>query len=147
MTTTLAPPPGDLWRDALRIAVPDVDDFDARHCRGVVRLPHDVSDARAGQLVDAWVCCDPGCGGVELTEAVLQLNHGCCGVASYRGVPVCLGDEPEQRGRHRVGLGTLHYRGWHHGPFTAYWEPEARKGETVSRPWHVRESGLDGGTR
>jgi hypothetical protein len=114
-------PQRDLWWHAQRIAVPDTGDWTARHQRGVVRLPYDVGQP-AGTLVPAWVCCDPGCGGVELGWSVLELNHGCCGF-TLRGNPVLNGGRPERRGVHRTGLGTVHFRGFHHGPFTAWWEP------------------------
>src|SRR5687768_11072396 len=87
MTTTTwwNPPPAplDIWAE-VRVQAPDTDDHAARHQRGVVRLPWDLGpDALAGALVPAWVCCDPACGGVELGEAVLEINHGCCTPRRY----------------------------------------------------------------
>jgi len=121
--TAWNPPPAperDLWWEALRIAAPDTDDHAARHRRGKVRLPYDLGpDEPAGMLVDAWVCCDPACGGVELGEYVLEINHGCC-------VPVRCCAEHAARGRHsrgrrhRTGRGVTYY----HGPFTPFWEPD-----------------------
>jgi hypothetical protein len=114
------PPPApdrDLWWHAQRIAAPDVADYTERHRRGVVRLPWDVGpERRAGQLVAAWVCCDPACGGVELGEYVLELNHDCCDqYGRWRALP---------QGQHLTGLGRIHFRGFYHGPFTAFWEPD-----------------------
>jgi len=117
--TWLNPPPEpqrDLWWAAQRIAAPETGDHTARHRRGIVRLPYDLgehSGGHAGDLVEAWVCCDPACGGVELGQHVLQLNHHCCDLA---------GPDPADR-QHTVGLGWLHFTGFHHGPFTAWWEP------------------------
>lgn len=109
-----APPQRDLWWEALRIAAPDTGDHTARHRRGAVRLPWDLGDdGHAGQLIEAWVCCDPACGGVELGEHTLNLNHHCCDLYE---------PDPADR-RHTVGLGWLHFRGWFHGPYTAWWEP------------------------
>lgn len=119
--TWWAPPPAplDMWADA-RAQAPDTDDHQARHRRGVVRLPYDLGEhGQAGQLVDAWVCCDPACGGVELGEHVLDINHGCCDVHRF------VGQGALQRGHHRVGLGTVHFTGHHHGPHTPYWQPTA----------------------
>lgn len=114
---TVLAPERDLWWHAQRIAAPDTTDYTARHRRGLVRLPYDLHpDHRAGQLVTAWVCCDPGCGGVELGEFVLELNHDCCGQYGYwRALP---------QQRHLTGFGRLNFTGWHHGPFTPFWEPD-----------------------
>lgn len=127
MTTATAwnPPPTparDLWWAAQRITVPDTTDWTARHRRGSVRLPWAIGDEPAGTAVAAWVCCDPACGGVELGDHVLQLNHACCGANLCAGLPTFQGALPELRGIHR-GAGTSHGRGWYHGPFTAWWEP------------------------
>lgn len=128
MTTWTAwnPPPAperDLWWAAQRITVPDTTDWTARHRRGAVRLPWTIGEQREGDLVPAWVCCDPACGGVELGDATLQLNHACCGVCLCNGLPTFKGAPAERRGMCRAGFGTLHYRGWFHGPFTPFWEP------------------------
>lgn len=118
------PPPAperDLWWHAQRITVPDTDDHTARHQRGSVRLPYDLNadfGHVAGALVPAWVCCDPACGGVELGEHVLNINHGCCDVIRCGCHP-----KPTWRGQHRTGLGGPHFTGYHDGPFTAWWEP------------------------
>lgn len=122
LRTAWQPPPSpdrDLWWQAQRITVPDTGDWTARHRRGVVRLPWDLGDRVAGQLVDAWVCCDPACGGVELNAAVLDLNHLCCD-----RIPCCpKHPEPRWRAEHHVGLGTVGFTGSYHGWFTPYWEP------------------------
>jgi hypothetical protein len=119
------PPPAtdlDLWWHALRIAAPDTDDFTARHRRGHVVLPWDLGEAGApGQPVPAWVCCDPACGGVELGESVLEINHSCCTPLRCR-CDACVGAWRPAR-RHMAGLGRAHFTGWHHGPYTAFWEP------------------------
>lgn len=107
--------------DLLTWLAPDTDDHAARHQRGMVRLPYDLgehSGGHAGDLVPAWVCCDPLCGGVELGEHVLDINHGCCDLARFRG------QRAFERGRHRAGLGRIHFTGRHHGPFTEHWLPE-----------------------
>lgn len=118
--TAVAAPERDLWWAAQRIAAPDTSDFEARHRRGVVRLPYDLgprSGGMAGDVVTAWVCCDPACGGVELNRDTLQLNHGCCGHASCACHPAA----PQRR--HTAGLGTVHFAGSYLGPFTDWWEP------------------------
>lgn len=123
--TWFDPPPEperDLWWAAQRIAVPDTDDHTARHRRGVVRLPYDVNDDFGyveGALVEAWVCCDPACGGVELNWAGLDTNHGCC------TLPWLLNQRSAYRGQHRAGLGRIHFTGYYHGEYTAWWEPAA----------------------
>lgn len=107
------PPPLDIWAD-LRAQAPDTADFEARHCRGYVRLPYDIDEDLgwvAGAIVDAWVCCDPGCGGVELGEAPLDINHHCCKPPRYSGTRAA-------ERRHTAG------RGRYHGPYTPYWQPE-----------------------
>jgi hypothetical protein len=50
--------------------------FLARCQVGTVASPHDwqFSTVKAGDRVPAWVC--PECGGVELTEFALEINHG-----------------------------------------------------------------------
>lgn len=106
-------PERDLWWEATLRAAPDVSDFTERHRRGVVRLPWTVTAGNAGAAVEAWVCCDPACGGVELNDHRLSLNHGCC----YQWAP----DDGDRR--HAVGLGALWFHGYYHGPFTAWWEP------------------------
>jgi len=125
--TQFRPPPApvrDLWWHARRIAVPDTTDWTARHQRGVIRLPYAIdADRPAGVLVPAWVCCDPACGGVEIGECVLQLNHACCGVELHCGMPTRKDGRAEQLGLHRVGLGHVWFEGYYHGPFTAWWEP------------------------
>ena len=121
MTAQLAMPL-DLWA-AARTQAPDVDDHTARHRRGLVRLPYDLgehSGGFAGQLVEAWVCCDPVCGGVELGAAVLDINHGCC------ELPRFVGQRAAGRGLHRVGHGRVGFRGFYHGPLTPYWQPEGQ---------------------
>lgn len=121
--TAWNPPPTperDLWWHAQRIAAPDTTDPVERHRRGVVRLPYDLNDEPAGTLVPAWVCCDPACGGVELSQIVLEQNHGCC--VPPRCCPPCDAAWTPPR-RHMVGLGRVYFRGWFHGPFTAWWEP------------------------
>lgn len=114
------PPPAperDLWWHALRIAAPDADDFAARHRRGAVRLPWDLGElGAAGTLVEAWVCCDPLCGGVELGQTVLEINHSCCTPLRYIRPPSAPVWRPARR--HMVGSD-----GYHHGPYTAFWEP------------------------
>ncbi|AGL19518.1 hypothetical protein [Actinoplanes sp. N902-109] len=98
----------DVWAST-RIQAPHADDFEARHRRGRVRLPYDLgqhSGGYAGQLVDAWVCCDPGCGGVELGPVQLERNHFCC----HRNTT------PQRTCMARDG----HY----YGPFTPYWQPD-----------------------
>lgn len=116
------PPPAperDLWWAAQRIAAPDTDDFTTRHRRGAVRLPWDLGAAGAdGQLVEAWVCCDPVCGGVELGQAVLEINHSCC-------TPLRCGRGSATRParRHMQGVDSVGFTGYHHGPYTAFWEP------------------------
>lgn len=120
------PPPAperDLWWHALRIAAPDTDDdFEVRHRRGAVRLPWDLGEAGvAGQLVDAWVCCDPLCGGVELGQTVLEINHSCC-TPLRCACTACAGAWKPAR-RHMAGLGRRNFDGYHHGPYTAFWEP------------------------
>lgn len=118
--TELNPPPAperDLWWAAQRIAAPDTADYAARHRRGFVRLPYDLgpnSGGMVGDLVEAWVCCDPACGGVELGEYVLEMNHDCC-------PPLGIGRRPS-RGRVPT-RGCRARRGFYHGPFTAWWEP------------------------
>lgn len=108
--------------DLLTWQAPDVDDHTARHQRGAILLPYRVHDADAGDLVAAWVCCDPACGGVEGGPHVLDINHGCCDLPRLgtQRAPV--------RGRHRVGLGTVHFTGRHHGPLTQHWLPDASPG-------------------
>lgn len=116
--TAWSPPPApdrDLWWHAQRIAAPDVDDHTTRHRRGVVRLPYDVVGGAAGNLVEAWVCCDPACGGVELGEHVLEINHSCCVYRSLRPY------RPLRR--HMAGRDRIGWPGYYHGPFTAFWEP------------------------
>ena len=105
-----AEPERDLWWAAQRIAAPDTDDHTDRHQRGVVRLPWTLEPHPAGTLRPAWVCCDPACGGVELGEFVLNLNHGCC-KPSYVNGPWFVSRSCRSRG------------GFHHGPYTAWWEP------------------------
>lgn len=46
-----------------------------------------------------------------------------CGVCLCNGLPTFKGAPAERRGMCRAGFGTLHYRGWFHGPFTPFWEP------------------------
>jgi hypothetical protein len=92
-----------------RSQAPDTDDHTARHQRGFVRLASDLgehSGGFAGDLVPAWVCCDPACGGVELNEHVLAINHLCC----HRNTAT------QRRCKSRTGR--------YHGPFTARWEPQ-----------------------
>ena len=117
-----AEPERDLWWAAQRIAAPDTDDHTARHRRGVVRLPWTL-DADLGQfagtLVEAWVCCDPACGGVELGESVLELNHNCCTSPRYNSNH--LRSHPQRK--HVAGWGRINASGFHHGPYTAHWEP------------------------
>lgn len=106
--------------DLLTWQAPDTDDHTARHQRGAIRMPWASGpDTLAGDLVAAWVCCDPACGGVEGGRHVLDLNHGCCDVVRVRG------DRVRVRGRHRAGLGTVHGTGRYHGPLTAHWLPNA----------------------
>ena len=122
--TAWDPPPApdrDLWWHAQRIAAPDGADFTARHRRGHVVLPYDLgehSGGFAGDRVEAWVCCDPQCGGVELGEAALETNHCCCPSPRYAA---STGWAP--RRRHMVGRGRLRFAGFYHGPFTDWWEP------------------------
>lgn len=119
VATAWDPPPApnrDLWWHALRIAAPE-GDFTTRHRRGGVRLPYECGpDEPAGALVEAWVCCDPACGGVEMGAHVLGLNHHCCDEFD---------PDPHADRQHTVGLGFLHFTGFYHGPFTAWWEPNA----------------------
>lgn len=113
------PEPLDTWA-AVRAQIPDTDDHAARHRRGVVRLPYEINPEpgeRAGDLAEAWVCCDPACAGVELNQWDLDRNHGCCDRQMF------VGQRSFVRGRHRVGLGRVHFHGYYHGPYTAYWEP------------------------
>jgi hypothetical protein len=114
------PPPAperDLWWHALRIAAPDTDDFTARHRRGFVRLPWDLGEAGAiGQLVEAWVCCDTGCGGVELGQTVLEINHSCCTPLRCT-CTACAGAWSPARRHMACGMR-------HHGPYTAFWQPD-----------------------
>ena len=116
--------------DLLTWLAPDVDDHTARHQRGAVRLHIDLGEdgRRIDDLVPAWVCCDPMCGGVELSEAVLDINHGCCEKRC------CCPDHretaPLRRGRHTVGLGRRNFTGHHHGPFTEHWLPSAENNPT-----------------
>jgi hypothetical protein len=117
------PPPApdrDLWWQALRIAAPDAGDHTARHRRGRVRLPWELgerSGGSAGQVVEAWVCCDPQCGGVELDPGWLAIQHGCCDPYG-----------PELSDRRHTSWGALWHVGWYHGPYTAWWEPDALVG-------------------
>jgi hypothetical protein len=117
--TAWSPPPAperDLWWHALRISAPG-GDYTTRHRRGLVRLPYELNaDNLAGQLVEAWVCCDPACGGVELGKWILNQNHGCCWEGFKHRV--------RPQGRHLACYGMAHFRGFHHGPFTAFWEPD-----------------------
>jgi hypothetical protein len=103
------PPPDperDLWWAAQRLAPDELEDYVARHQRGHVRLPYDLGPGQlTGAIVAAWVCCDPECGGVELSERVLHINHFCCGRDTYL-----------QRRCKAAG-------GAYRGPFTAHWEP------------------------
>lgn len=47
------------------------------HQRGWVRLPYDTAGGgKVGDIVPAWVCCR--CGGVALSEYLLDRGHGCC---------------------------------------------------------------------
>lgn len=112
------PPPLDMWAEA-RAAVPQAEDFTARHQRGTVTLPwtiNPVPGERQGDVLPAWVCCDPACGGVELDEWSLDREHGCCD-------PHRTGQQAV-RGWHRVGLGRAGFRGFTHGPYAPYWAPD-----------------------
>lgn len=118
------PPPAperDLWWQAQRIAAPDTTDLTARHQRGIVRLPYAIAFHDAGELVGAWVCCDPLCGGVELNQGLLETNHACCIPA--RCCTDCAATCKPLR-RHMADHGTMRRKGYHHGPFTAWWEPD-----------------------
>jgi hypothetical protein len=54
------------------------------HARGTLPLPHDCLLGNTGDIVPGYVCCR--CGGVELSEHMVGLNHGCCdGMAEWRG--------------------------------------------------------------
>lgn len=99
----------DLWAP-LRTQAPDADDYTARHRRGTVRMPFADSMSREGDLVAAWVCCDPACGGVALSADLLRQAHDCCAG----------GD----RGRHHAGSWWVHFRLPYHGEFTALWQPD-----------------------
>lgn len=117
------PPPDpdrDLWWAALRIAAPDTGNLTARHQRGAIRLPYPIAFHDAGELVAAWVCCDPACGGVELNQGLLETNHACCVPA--RCCADC-GAAWRPLRRHMADYGTVRATGFHHGPFTAFWEP------------------------
>lgn len=117
------PPPDperDLWWAAQRIAAPDVEDFDQRHQRGLIRLPYDINMGAAGDLVNAWVCCDPACGGVAVNAGGLVRDHACCN-ESWSLASALAARVPQRM--HKAGLGTVHFTGYHHGPFTAWWEP------------------------
>lgn len=104
-------PDRDLWWDAVRRNAPE-GDFTTRHRRGTTLVPNGASESYIWRA-EAYVCCDPACGGVELGEHTLWINHGCCNPfgATYR--------------RHMVGLGRVGFTGYYHGPFTAWWEPAA----------------------
>jgi hypothetical protein len=125
VTTATAwdPPPApdrDLWWHALRIAAPE-GDYTVRHRRGAVQLPYDLHPDigyTAGALVEAWVCCDPVCGGVELDAGWLAVQHACCDP---------YGPEPGDR-RHTSWGAVWKVSGWYHGPYTAWWEPETGRG-------------------
>ena len=136
---TPPPAPLDVWASQ-RCTAPATDDFVRRHRRGVIRMPFDLQDAhepkRAGDLVTAWVCCDPACGGVELSEHGLQREHRCC-------VPVrtcadctmrqCCPRHPPAR-RHMAGTGHTWFTGFVHGMFTPFWEPDTEQPATQQDP-------------
>lgn len=48
--------------------------FEQRCQVGTVRLLHDCMLGKTGELVPAWIC--PDCGKTELTEFMLEINHG-----------------------------------------------------------------------
>jgi hypothetical protein len=66
------------------------------HQRGYVRMPYTTAGGtKVGTVVPAWVCCR--CGGVEVGQFPLGINHGCC--TQY--VPTCtlLRPSPDSPGR------------------------------------------------
>ncbi|GLY08330.1 hypothetical protein [Actinoplanes sp. NBRC 101535] len=124
MSTSLPPAPQrDLLWELARTTAPDVGDFVTRHRRGRVLLPYTAHIGPAGAPVDAWVCCDPVCGGVEVSEYLLELDHGCC-PPTYFQPGWYVESRMAQARRHMAGFGTVHFRGYSHGPLTAWWEPE-----------------------
>jgi len=115
-----APRPLDMWAH-VRAIVPDIDDHTARHRRGTVTLPWEINPEpgeRLGDVVPAWVCCDPACAGVELDEVSLEREHFCCDPHTFVGQRTFI------RGRHRADVGRVDATGYEHGPYTPYWRPD-----------------------
>lgn len=107
--------------DLLTWQAPATDDYVLRHQRGAIRMPWASGPATvAGELVEAWVCCDPACGGVEGSRHILELNHACCPPPGW--------PYPRQSGRHYADFGTVHATGRYHGPLTEHWLPDAVAG-------------------
>lgn len=102
-------PPMDTWAAVRADTRPEVvDDFISHHRRGVVVLPYEINPdpgEREGDVVEAWVCCDPACAGVELSPHTLDLNHHCCHPMTA------------------VQRKCKAREGYYHGPYTAYWQP------------------------
>lgn len=111
--------PLDVWAAARADTRPDmVDDFLTHHRRGYVRLPYEINPdpgEREGDLVEAWVCCDPACAGVELNIYDLDRNHCCCHM-----------DTAVQRKCKAPA-------GYYNGEYTAYWQPAAGDPSPVRR--------------
>jgi hypothetical protein len=107
------PPTGplDVWAAARADTHPEVvDDFVSHHRRGYVVLPYEINPdpgERKGDVVEAWVCCDPSCAGVELNVYDLDRNHHCCHEMTA------------------VQRKCKALQGSYHGHFTAYWQPDA----------------------
>ena len=101
--------PLDVWAALRAATAPDlIDDYVSHHRCGYVVLPYEINPdpgEREGDIVEAWVCCDPACAGVELDPWSLERNHMCCHEHTVT----------QRKCKARAGR--------YHGPFTTYWQP------------------------